>query len=151
MTTIAYKDGVLAADRRIDGWQSISKIFKLKNGAYVAGAGNFDDIIEAVAWLDGNPRKTDRPELPANENDILLIDGSGAYWLTDPFLKPVKILEPFYSVGSGSKYALGAMASGMTAIEAVGIAMKFDPNSGGGIDSVTITSLLPGKRKKSNP
>ena len=151
MTTIAYKDGVLAADRLLDEWLDCPKIFALKGGAYVAGSGNYDDIVEVVAWLKGKQADAERPAITPDENDLLYVDGTGAYWLTDPFLKKVKITDPFYAVGTGAKYALGAMASGKTAIEAVAIAMKFDANTGGGIDSITVPGLLPGRMKRKTP
>jgi hypothetical protein len=39
--------------------------------------------------------------------------------------------EPFYAIGSGTKCALAAMHCGKTAAEAVDIAKKIDPHTGG--------------------
>lgn len=47
-------------------------------------------------------------------------------------------VQPPIAVGSGSEYALGAMAAGVSAAEAVRIAMRFDVNTGGDIQTIDI-------------
>ncbi len=44
------------------------------------------------------------------------------------------MLDPFAAIGSGSGIALGAMAAGKTAAEAVEIAARFDSGTGNGVD-----------------
>jgi hypothetical protein len=46
---------------------------------------------------------------------------------------------PYWSVGSGADYALGVLAHGGTAEEAVHIASQLDINTGLGIDTVTFS------------
>ena len=48
---------------------------------------------------------------------------------------PIKqeIEMPYFAWGSGAKYALGAMAKGASAEEAINIACQFDPYSGNGV------------------
>jgi hypothetical protein len=46
--------------------------------------------------------------------------------------------EKKVAYGSGGDLALGAMAAGATAKQAVAIACRFDPNTGQGIDAVQV-------------
>jgi ATP-dependent protease HslVU (ClpYQ) peptidase subunit len=138
MTTVAWDGKSLAADRRMAGWMDAGKIFKLKDGRVLAGAGWLDEIIEVAAWLDNGGDERDKPTVDAEDDesatDYLLIDGDKCYWLTAPYLRPVEVLDGMAAVGSGAKFALGAMEAGKTAAEAVVIASKFDPHTGGGVD-----------------
>lgn len=45
-----------------------------------------------------------------------------------------KAEAPFFAIGSGSKYALGAMAHGATAFEAARVACELDCSCGNGFD-----------------
>lgn len=142
MTTVAYDGKTLAADRRADEWMTVCKLFKLKDGRIVTGAGFYDQIVEVVAWLKRGGSETDRPALTegdGEESDILVIHPDGkAYWLTWPYLRPVLVREKYIAVGSGANFAMGAMAAGATARKAVEIACRFDKGSGKGIDTVRI-------------
>lgn len=48
------------------------------------------------------------------------------------------VSKPPAAIGSGKVAAMGAMLHGATAVEAVKIAIKLDPNSGGRVQSVKI-------------
>ena len=141
MTTIAYDGKTLAADRQMGGWMNVGKIFKLKDGSYAAGAGNnFDAIRRIVAWLIAGSKQDARPEIREQDApDLLIVDKHGVCnWMTWPYHEGPVITEPFFAVGSGSEYALGAMASGMSARRAIEIACRFDAHSGKGIDAVRV-------------
>jgi len=56
--------------------------------------------------------------------------------------KPIELYEqggtiifkpPFFAMGSGKEFALGAMGQGASAEQAVDVAMRFDPGTGGEI------------------
>jgi hypothetical protein len=137
MTTIAWKNGQLAADKRLDQWMTTCKIFKLPDGSHIAGAGMFDDVIEVAAWFSAGCPPETKPQYAEDNTDLLLMSPDGAcYWLTDPFLRKQKVAEEYYAIGSGAKYALGAMAAGKSAKEAVLIASRYDPDTGNGVDVV---------------
>lgn len=139
MTTAAWDGKTLAADSRMDGWQSVDKIFHLKDGRYATGAGTYCQIVEIVAWLDDGSRQSDKPEFTGDDSStVLIVDGKEAFYLSWPFLRAVKINEPFFAIGSGSEYALGAMAAGKDAKSAVAIAAQFDPQTGGEIRTVKL-------------
>jgi hypothetical protein len=138
LTTVAWDGKTLAADRRMAGWMDACKVFHLKDGRVLSGAGYMDELAEVAAWLDAGGDDRDKPVVSDDDDtctDYLLIDGDTCYWLTTPFLRPIEVRDGMAAVGSGSRYALGAMAAGKTAAEAVAIAARFDPNTGGGVDT----------------
>jgi hypothetical protein len=145
VTTVAWKNGQLAADKKLDQWMTTCKIFKLPNGAHLSGSGNFDDIIEIAAWFNAGCPPESIPQYSGDDTDLLIMEADGScYWLTDPFLRKMKITEAYYAIGSGSKVALGAMAAGKSAKDAVIIASKHDVNTGNGVDIVKV------RKKKEN-
>lgn len=147
MTTVAWRAGCIAADRLLDGWMQDCKLFRLKDGSILSGAGQYDDILEVAAWIKGGCKKADKPDFSQRSDDetsdlILACPDGKAYWLTMPWLRRVEIKDEFYAIGSGAKVALGAMAAGATARQAVEIAARFDDATGSGVDALEVR-LIP--------
>lgn len=137
MTTVVWDGRTLAADRRMAGHMSTCKIFPI-DGGYLAGAGLMDHLVEVAAWLQEGGDKPRLPEDSEPESEFLVVRGREAFWLSWPYLREVRIREPFAALGSGSEYALGALAMGADARAAVEVAAQFDPHTGGGVDAVDI-------------
>lgn len=140
MTTIAFDGTHIAADRLMGGWHTAGKIFPLAGGRYLAGAGDYNHIVEVATWIAQGAREEARPRLPEEQDtEIMMVEPDGsAYWLTWPHMRWVKYNEPFAALGTGSEYALGAMAMGASAKKAVSIAMRFDPYTGKGITCLKV-------------
>lgn len=143
MTTVAWRAGWVAADRLVDGWMESGKLFRLKDGSVLTGAGYLDDIVEVAAWINAGCKAAAKPDgLSADKEErsgFLLARPDGkAFWLTQPWLRQVEITDEFFALGSGADYALGAMAMGASARRAVQIAMRFDPNTGRGINAIRV-------------
>lgn len=143
MTTIAFDGVSLAADRKVGGVNNARKIFKLKKGGYIAGAGYYDDLVEVARWIDAGMKDEACPfagkHSIENESEYLYVDKAGnPHWLTSPWLRPVRITEKHVAMGSGGDFALGAMKAGANARKAVAIACQCDPESGFGIDVVKV-------------
>ena len=138
MTTIAFKDGKMAADRQTDAPAGNTGKTKLRrrDDAVYAGAGFSCDIAALADWYFG-----DRKELPkyiTGKNDdpdaqLLIMHDDGRMFWTGWGCNPQEV-SGNVAIGSGSQYAVGAMAAGASAVEAVEIAAKFDPGTGGGVD-----------------
>lgn len=84
-----------------------------------------------VEWLRSG---ADPEKWGSGEPDccVMMVKPSGGLFLADGglyFSGPIEC--EYHAIGSGAKYALGAMAMGAGAIEAVEVAMKFDPHCGG--------------------
>lgn len=141
MTTIAYRDGILAADSRLTysteegGGRKFrcAKIFrktigrgKKKYDVLIATAGESSPGMVFVDWYGS---KKPVPDVFLNiECDFtcLILTPDGLFE-ADRFCRPDRILERFYAVGSGCKEALAAMHCGRGALQAVEIAGLIDP------------------------
>lgn len=158
MTTIAYRDGILAADSLGDrgGLRTVcDKVYQVSGdcdgaiGVLIAGSGivwRIQDIVkqcEKMALENTSPRLW--PFIASNFYDAhhdrasddtpscLLIEQStgNVVWLEGPRFKPVTFPHDYLSIGSGRDFALGAMAQGATAQKAIEIACSLDTYSGG--------------------
>lgn len=138
MTTIAYRDGVLAADTRgTSGDTIINRVIKIaKVGKVLAGTCGTSSLArEFRAWLGAGAKG----EPPANPHPA---NAEWSYWalVVTPdrvwqFQESgvVEVLTPYTAMGSGRDFALGAMAHGATAEQAVRAAIAHDSASGGEI------------------
>lgn len=138
MTTIAFKDGVLASDTQVtsNGFRVgfASKIWRVGR-LLIGGAGSDCYTQKFRDWVRGG-MEGDHPILKDIGNVFILRpDGEGVMWCDDgPFL----IKEPFWALGSGEQIALGAMHRGATAAEAVETAIAFDTRSGGKVVALAL-------------
>jgi hypothetical protein len=89
-------------------------------------------------WYEAGADPADFPKCQEDKDDwarlIVVADGRVMVYERHPIAFPVE--DPFMAWGSGRDYAMGAMARGATAREAVEIAMRFDHHCGMGIDEV---------------
>ena len=137
MTTLAYREGVLASDSRITAAETVitnnqRKVHRLKDGRLFGYAGSVEDGHRLLTALR---RNTKPPELEAIS--ALRIDPDGSVWLYEGNVW-IKQREAYYALGSGSNYALGAMDAGVSAKDAVRIGIKRDVSSGGRVQAVTL-------------
>lgn len=153
MTTIAYRDGTMASDScwADEGLQttSLSKIDRLSSGALFGAAGDGDirallALIDKVKSPDKLPTKA---ELAATRCEVkgILVFKAGQVWMIgieksgehfDAMVWPAN--RSIAGVGSGGELAVGAMAAGKSAAEAVRIACRFDINSRPPVHSVKL-------------
>lgn len=139
MTTIAYRDDVLCADTQVTWGSTVDgytqKVFA-KGPLLYALTGNgavahlFRDWIESGA-------KYNPPQLGDGDNSA-----SGFIFPGDDLIlhfhsgHVCSLRLPFYAAGSGADLALGAMAMGATAYEAIMVAKRFDIHTGGAITKI---------------
>jgi hypothetical protein len=155
MTTIAYKNGILAADRlaQMAGWGvEITKIQRLPDGRLLGGAGNMDFLLQMYDWIATGEDPARFPSTQANKEDwepILCVmpDGTLLRYERTPY--PLELHTPFYAAGSGRDFALAAMHLGKSAPEAVAVASELDLNTGRGVDTLTVPSYQVYLQRKS--
>ena len=137
MTTIAYKDGILAADSQttMDHIQSSSTFSKIKkfDDGYAAFTGSCKDISILFDLIKGK-------EVEGNTKDIdvraIVMPNQGKPYeayvnsLGKLYKHPI---NKFSAIGSGWTIAMGAMQSGASAKEAVKADIKLDIYSGGAV------------------
>lgn len=135
MTTIAYKDGVLAADTLatcngyLEGRQTkIARVGK----ALVGAVGSTPMCNRFRGWVAAGMTGESPFEGKDEGNGIVVTpDGVIVVW---SHLGPWAVQDrPYYALGSGEQIAVGAMAAGASAEEAVRIAMRHDTISGGDV------------------
>lgn len=132
MTTIAFKDGVLAADSRCTGHHihKIKKIYRAGN-ALIGICGRVTSALLFVDWYA--KRETPPPKLQDDDDfEAFVLTPKGLfYW--DNKLREVPMGKAFAAIGTGGDFAMGAMAMGADAVEAVKVAKTLDPYTGGAI------------------
>jgi 20S proteasome alpha/beta subunit len=142
MTTIAYRDGIMAADTRscMGDWigrENVQKIHRLPNGEVAGITGDLLKGFNFVKWLQGSVDQ--RPDLGDTTRVIVLhFDSSLTIYES---IGEYNSSPDFSAWGSGMPPALAALYCGKTAAEAVGIAALIDPWTGG--DLVVMKCELP--------
>jgi ATP-dependent protease HslVU (ClpYQ) peptidase subunit len=135
MTVIAWDGKILAADRQINVGETkyeSSKIKRLSNGDIVAWCGCIDAGLILCDWYE---QGTDFPFDVKDQalTDLVVVTKRQCFtYCQSPH--PHKIESKFMAWGAGSDFAIGAMAMGATAREAVKIASKHCSACGMGID-----------------
>mgnify|MGYP000876431079 CR=1 FL=1 len=128
MTTIAVRDGVVAADTAcFHADRHVGAIRKVRRvpGGIVAICGEAQDAARAFEWFEsGCP--DERPAGLADSISGLFLREDQSVLSFDHKLIFMAIEADFHAYGSGSKVATGAMEMGATAAQAVAIACKYD-------------------------
>jgi hypothetical protein len=135
MTTIAYKDGILAADTQLTmGYIRglCRKIERWPGGEVVASAGNEEDHFVFKNWYHGDKKKI--PKIHKTF-ELFMIDIEGHPLKYNNLCIPIPIDDPVYAYGSGDALARGAMAYGLSAKEAVKFASEIDVNTNNIVDT----------------
>ncbi len=156
MTTIAYRDGIMAGDTLVTLYGTrdsmTEKVRKTKSGWLVGGCGSLGELTTAFRWAEKCLQKDGsiRDRAPESKRlDLILVapdgttyglsscgdGGSSGGW-------PAKVTGMFMAAGSGADLARGAMALNAPADLAVRVAMSFDTGSGGEVQVVKLDSTI---------
>jgi hypothetical protein len=145
MTTIAYKNGVLACDKqgtddnfvmKCTKWVEDDDTVYIVTGTLVKGL----RFIEYLRGGEGKPPKL-------GDTVVLEFDkktGALKVWESKDMALPIEC--GIYAHGSGYAFAIGAMHAGCTPDEAVKIASKVDAYTGGGV-KVFVSEKAARKRR----
>lgn len=144
MTTVAYRDGILAADTQITYGATLlqgsyQKIHKLSNGALYGFCGS----LEAGEFMrrhliqvgKGKGHLEDIDLRDENYEAIIVQPDGKTYFFEKRIWSRLKL--PYVAMGTGKEHAFGAMFVGASAKQAVKAAIKLDPNTGGKVKWVT--------------
>lgn len=150
MTTIAYRNGILAADSRYteesesggDRMFQCRKIFQtlstMREGypfkQWVALAGDESGLL-FLRWVREGMDANDKPEFSKGDDfSALVVTLHGEVRRADVYgthCEPEPIMEEYHAIGSGAKCAFIAMDMDASALEAVKRAAVRDPWTGG--------------------
>jgi len=169
MTTIAYRDGVLASDSQVTvstegGGSRKHTCVKLFRKKVTKGKKTFDVVIATagetspglvfVEWYGSGKPIPDVFLHIGGDFTCLVLTPKGLFEY-DVYCQPEEVVlspYPFYAVGSGTKAAMAAMHCGKSAVEAVRIACKVDTYSSGRIQSEALEPRrIHGKKSDGRP
>lgn len=140
MTTIAYKDGVIAYDSQITSGNTITyddyqKCHEVKGVRFFMCGKTCDYTALQDAYFGAAViRQVDASAIVADGEGVWCV-GAG---VEEGFWKSPIMLGATYAIGSGADHAITAMDMGATAYQAVQMAAKRDTCTGGTIRTVTI-------------
>jgi 20S proteasome alpha/beta subunit len=152
MTTIVYRNRVMAADSRAYSGHatpigSKQKIAVLGNGALIGVSTTQPGLAEAVinyfeelATIDDRPEGSaiHVPEFTAALSVLLVNPDGTVMFASDSLMLAGPITADFFAIGSGAEYALGALSCGVSAEDAVRMAIEHDPFSGFPVTSLDL-------------
>jgi ATP-dependent protease HslVU (ClpYQ) peptidase subunit len=142
VTSIVYRDGILASDSQMAAGNAIipggiKKIHKLPDGSLYAFSGPVE-LGHAMRLYLMDPEDQTLPDFTgANHNAYsgLILSSDGQLLCYDTCCW-YNLKLPYYAMGSGDAFAYGALAVGASAQQACKAAIGLDTNSGGRIRTV---------------
>lgn len=132
MTTIVYRNGVMACDSRAYSGGSMpigskSKIERLDDGTLLGVSSTIPGGAEAIRqwYKDGMPKDCNY-NLPDRFSLLVAKLNGSIFMANDNLMISGPLMGEYFAIGSGSEYALGAMAAGLGPEQAVKIACELD-------------------------
>lgn len=129
---MAFKDGDLAADTLATNGGTVTghftKVQRLADGRLAALLGRHGHAMRLLKWIEA-PGDAEQPE---GDCAVVVVSADGVRCYEDGSVEHSSD-APFKAFGSGGDIALGAMAAGASAEEAVRIACDWDTCTGGAI------------------
>jgi ATP-dependent protease HslVU (ClpYQ) peptidase subunit len=131
----------------------VKKIYRLESGALLGAAGDCDarDVIrllEKVRTVKTLPTRQQLADTHCDFSGVLVLRNGEVFYIDVGPMQigeayewagsVVEVSERIAAVGSGQKFAIGAMAAGKSASEAVTIACRYDSFSGTPVHEVTL-------------
>lgn len=151
MTVIAYRDGILATDSRATNDEglmigAIAKIWRRADGSLCAASGGAGDCQSFAGWfLAGDEAVPWEAKDHSKGFAGLVITPGGRVMIWNFDGRSYQIEAPFYARGYGAEIAIGAMAMGARADQAVEIACRWSVWCGGPVQVLQLCDLNGGK------
>lgn len=136
MTTVAYRDNIMAGDSCLSTGDEntiyvgdVDKVFRLKDGSLFAASGD-SECQQIMRVLESGAKDHKIPGLLAkikSESECMLVRPDGRmYWIVvdDGYGEFTEFKDQFCAIGSGKDFAYGAMEAGASALEAVRCASR---------------------------
>jgi hypothetical protein len=145
MSVVVYSDGVMVADSRAYSGSthpigSKMKIHRLDDGSLLGVTSNQVGLPEAFRmWIEnGADREDIVPNEPSFEALHVLKDGS-VYLYEDGYTPSGPLVGQHFAIGSGKKYAYGALLAGVSVVKSVEVAIEADLFCGGPISKLSLS------------
>lgn len=144
------KHGVITSDSRCSTDSAMVSVHKVRvsKKSIIGAAGDWADVLKFWEFLDKGTAPKDLGLTDDSALEAIELTSDGIY-LYESSGRRYKIKDQFYAIGSGGPYAMGAMAMGATPEEAVAIAARFDPSTGGEVEvhKLGVVNGSKGKRR----
>lgn len=146
MTTIAYRDGIMAADSQVTvgGFNACQsrKIIKLKDGSLLGGAGSIVSTARIMRFMEEHGEITELVIGASPDCGMIYVRPEGTVWIIEGGKRGgmAQVEGLYFAEGSGTLPALVAMRTGMSAVKAVEVAAEFDTAT-----ALPVVSLRLGK------
>lgn len=145
MTIVAWDGKSIAADRQstcVGLKETVTKIKVTDNGTIMAATGSYGGGLILMDWYDKGAKAEDYPSFQQDDDKwcrlIVFESGQQSPQVYEQHPVPLYFQDKFQAWGSGRDYALGAMAAGATAEEAVKITNAHCIDCGLGVDSIPL-------------
>lgn len=148
MTTVAFRDGCMAADTQITGDFIVraQKIVRLPDGGVAGATGVWSRCYAGLRWL----AEGEQGEPPKIKGATLLIaKADGSLWLAENEFPAYPLLDKYTAVGAGAMAAMAAMNGGANAGDAVKAAVRLDAYTSDPIQILKIEPVPKRRRQKS--
>lgn len=154
MTTIAVNKSSIAGDRQFTHsgghkFRGKTKLYELPEStaeilfstkkAVVGFCGNADSLVTCLEFLFNPMEHTKVPRVKGVEMVALTDDKK--IWTSFSLRNWMLVDQNYYAIGSGSAFAMGALESGKSPLEAVKAAAKLDPATGMGFQEIVINEV----------
>lgn len=151
MTTCCFDGKTMAVDsmQNLGGMRRwVDKLRRIdRNRFVVTGAGDAfrinllakwtEQMLTSIFTVDTLTPWPDYPGEKDSPNGLMIEVSTGKCWNLDGSLW-MPVTEPYFAIGSGRDYAMGAMAMEASAIEAINVAAKHDAYTGGEVRWVDV-------------
>ena len=138
MTTVAYRNGVIAVDSQATAGNitcgETNKIRKFK-GCVCVGSGDLQDLTAFFDWVKKGMDIEKKPTI--NCLNGYIFKKNKIYYVDDK-LVPYEVNAKYHAAGSGAQIAYGAMHMGASAKEAVKAACCLDVYTGGKVKTIKV-------------
>lgn len=140
MTTVAYRDGVMASDSACHVGSvcvhSIQKVWKIR-GHLIGCAGSLVDMHTFLKWFGAGAWEDKHPKM--KDLDVLVVTPEGkVLTYEDGAPHAIEVDDEYISIGAGSPIALGALHAGATAVEAVQAAITHCSKTNGKVQVIQL-------------
>lgn len=143
MSVIAWDGKSVAADKQATNATlrfTTTKLRQLGDGTVLGWTGEQSCGEALAAWYADGAIREKWPAFQAEKDGwcrLIVISATGVLvYEQQPF--PVPVEDPFMAWGAGRDFAMGALACGASASDAVKVASRFDTSCGMGVDEVRL-------------
>ncbi len=116
--------------------ESITKVWRVNDSAVAAFCGDVGWLKSAREWSLSDMLEVPRPRF--KDAQLMVFWPARIVEYDEDTETDMALSEDYYAWGSGKDFALGALATGADAVEAVRVAMLFDPGTSGTIRALPV-------------